>query len=255
MDTYLVYTLLAGAIIALISLIGRLTAIGAFHSFVTRHLSVLTSFSSGVFFIIALGLLFEAIEKTGSSYLVFVLVAVGFIGVSLLFRFIPEAHHHHSEDIEHSPHSVKSAQKLLVADFLHNIGDGIVLGSAFLLDISFGIATAVSLAVHESIQEISEYFVLRQAGYSAVRALSFSFLVSLSIFIGIIVRVVLSNVSYVEVVVIALASGALLHIVFEDMFPHSIRLISNKESRYHHLLAVLMGVSFMVILLFLGGHE
>lgn len=247
--------LFAGLIIALVSLVGAITTIGFFREFLKKHLPLLVSFSAGVFLVVAFGLLSEALHESENAYTVFALAAAGFIGTSLIFRIVPEAHHHHHEEHSHEPHSRKSARKILFADALHNVGDGIVLGGAFLASIPFGIVATVSIAIHEFIQEISEFFVLRQAGYSMSRALYANFIVSLSIFVGIGISMFFSGSEIVEITIIALAAGAFLHIVFEDLFPHSIRSIENRESAVAHLLIASLGALMMLLLIFTGaGH-
>ncbi|MEZ4114184.1 MAG: ZIP family metal transporter [Candidatus Paceibacterota bacterium] len=111
-------------------------------------------------------------------------VLAGVLGVVLLFRVLPGFHHHHDEEHEGEPHSHIDARKIVFSDAVHNIGDGVLLASSFAVNLQVGIVVTLSILVHEAIQEISEFFVLRQAGYSVKKALRLNFLASATVLIG-----------------------------------------------------------------------
>src|SRR5690606_11695982 len=109
---------------------------------------------------------------------------------------------------------------ILTGDTIHNIADGLVLVSAFSVSNEFGFFVTISILIHEIIQEISEYFVLRDSGFSRKKALSFNFLSSLSIFIGIFIGYVLIQNEIIQAVLLGFSAGIFLHIVFHDLLPY-----------------------------------
>ena len=55
---------------------------------------------------------------------------------------------------------------MLVGDSIHNFCDGIIIAAAFLTDPSLGLVTALAIIAHEIPQEVGDYIVLLNAGFS-----------------------------------------------------------------------------------------
>ena len=222
---------------------------------VERHLSLLVSFSAGVFLVIAYQLGIEALEHSNTFRFGLLWIIVGVLAVWLLFKFLPSSHHHHDETLETHPHSRLDARRIVVSDALHNLGDGIFLAVSFAAGSSLGIVAALSIFVHELVQEISEFFVLRQAGYSAKSALVLNFAISATILPGALGGFfLLENFEILEVPLLGLASGAFLVVVFHDLIPHSVRASRHSRFYWRHLLLFLIGVVSMSIVNILTAH-
>lgn len=237
-------SLIAGALIVAASGIGALTVFGALKNTVEKRLPLLVSFSSGVFVVLVVSLLVESEELIGSIPPVALLAVFGAVFVWGLSRLIPESHHHHSGD-DHS-HSRPDARRMLIGDSIHNMGDGIVLITAFTFDFQVGIATTIAVLIHEAAQEISEFFVLRAAGYSIKEALVQNALVAGTIFIGMVVGAFLSGTDTITGIILAIAAGAFAFIIAEDLIPHSIQQANQSRSPFLHVGAALVGVAAMV---------
>jgi len=212
---------------------------------VERHLSLLVSFSAGVFLVIAYQLGIEALEHSHTFRFGLFWIIIGVLTVWLLFKFLPSSHHHHDETLETHPHSRLDARRIMVSDALHNLGDGIFLAASF----------ALSIFVHELVQEMSEFFVLRQAGYSAKSALVLNFAISATILPGALGGFfLLESFEILKVPLLGLASGAFLVVVFHDLIPNSIRASKHDSFYWRHLLLFLIGVVSMSIVNILTAH-
>ena len=176
--------LIASFVIMLASLIGVFSVWKRAGHFVEKNLAFLVSFSAGVFLVVSYNLSFEVIEHANAVSSGLFWIAVGAVGILVLFRMLPHFHHHHDESEEESSHSRIDIRRILIGDSLHNVGDCILLTSAFVISPVIGLIAMVSIFVHELVQEVSEFFVLRQAGFSARKALALNFLVSATILIG-----------------------------------------------------------------------
>lgn len=73
----------------------------------------------------------------------------------------------------------------LFGDAVHNITDGIVLGSAFLVNPALGWATTLAVALHEIPQEVGDFGILIHSGFAKKKALLLNGAVALTILIGI----------------------------------------------------------------------
>ena len=81
-------------------------------------------------------------------------------------------------------HPPLDARRLLLTDGIHNAADGIFLAASYAVSPALALVAGVSIFVHEALQEISEFFVLKDAGYSTKGALVVNFLTSSTIIIG-----------------------------------------------------------------------
>lgn len=88
--------------------------------------------------------------------------------------------HHHEGDGHHHHHHFDSEQagrgglSVLVGDSIHNFCDGIIIAAAFLSDTQLGFMTGIAIIAHEIPQEIGDYIVLLNAGFSRGKALFYN---------------------------------------------------------------------------------
>ena len=222
---------------------------------IERNLSLLISFSAGVFIVIAYQLGVETVEHSGTLGLGLIWITSGALAFWLLFKFLPLSHHHHDEMHDAHRHSRIDARRIMTSDALHNMGDGLLLAASFAVSSSFGVLTVLSVFVHELVQEVSEFFVLRQAGYSTKQTLILNFAISASILLGVLGGFfLLESFEIFEVPLLGLASGAFLVVVFHDLIPHSVRASKQKNLYRKHLLWFLIGVVLMFLLNILAVH-
>ena len=114
----------------------------------------------------------------------------------LLFFFLLEKaelyrHSHHHEGDEHHHHHGFDRQQagrggwsVILGDSIHNFCDGIIIAAAFLADTRLGVVTSLAIIAHEIPQEVGDYIVLLNAGFSRARALLFNALSGLAAVAG-----------------------------------------------------------------------
>ncbi|KAF6005008.1 hypothetical protein F1559_004868 [Cyanidiococcus yangmingshanensis] len=68
----------------------------------------------------------------------------------------------------------------LAADAVHNFVDGMAIGAAFLTQRRIGITTTVAVWLHEVPQEVGDFLILVQAGFTPMRALFLNLVCALS---------------------------------------------------------------------------
>lgn len=213
--------LMAAGVIMLASLSGVAFVHGVARQFLEERLSFLVSFSAGVFLVTAGALtleVFEIFSLTLATAIGLILSGYGLAWV--LETLVPESHHHHDPACaDGHTHGRAGATKLLVGDAIHNIGDGIILVPAFLVSPALGIAVTVSVFIHETLQEISEFFVLKQAGFSTARALMINFAISSTILVGVGLSYFAVVTHELEGILLAVSAGFFLHVVIHDLLP------------------------------------
>ena len=242
-------------LIMLASLVGIFSIWHGVGLVIERNLSLLISFSAGVFIVIAYQLGVETVEHSGTLGSGLIWITSGALAFWLLFKFLPLSHHHHDEMHDAHRHSRIDARRIMTSDALHNMGDGLLLAASFAVSSSFGVLTALSVFVHELVQEMSEFFVLRQAGYSTKKALAINFAISTTILLGALGGFfLLESFEMLEVPLLGLTAGAFLVVVFDDLIPHSVRDSHQKKLYSKHLLWFLMGLVLMFTINTLVTH-
>lgn len=237
----------------LASLVGALFISASANAFLQRNLGFLVSFSAGVFAVIAYGLATEVLEHASSVGQGLLFIFLGAVGVWLLFKLLPTLHDHPERGSTHS-HPL-DARRVLISDSFHNVGDGILLAASFVAGPALGIAAAVSIFIHEMVQEVSEFFVLRAAGYSVRQALARNLLVSAAILPGAIGGYYfLELFESLEPVVLGLSAGAFLVVVLGDLIPHSVREARSSSHSLAHVVWFAVGMVLMFSLTQVFGH-
>ncbi|MEX1013553.1 MAG: ZIP family metal transporter [Candidatus Paceibacterota bacterium] len=223
---------------------------------IERNLRFLVSLSAGVFLVIAFQLSRETIEHASNLNIGLLWILAGTFLIFLLFKFLPGFHHHHDEKDENKKHSKIDARRILLSDGIHNIGDGFLLTVSFMVNPAFGMLTTISIFIHEFVQEISEFFVLRQAGYSIKKSLLINFAVSSTLLIGSIGGYFLLDLfEILEVPLLGIAAGSFLVVVFLDLIPHSIRESETKTHYLKHIGWFLIGALLMIAVNNLTVHS
>lgn len=245
----------AALVIMLASLSGALFMSGRASRWLIPRLPYLVTFSAGVFLAIVYGLISEIADHGASWLAILGWIALGVVVVEILSRMIPKAHHHHGADTHDHGHDRVDARRMMLGDAMHNMADGLILVPAFLLDIRIGIATTVGIFAHEFVQEISEYFVLRQAGYTLRQALGYNFLVSSTILIGVLLSLTIASAPLLELPLLGFSAGGFIYIIIRDLLPHTIAMGKQQGSMREHVVAGCVGIACMLLLTHLVPHE
>ncbi|MFW6209934.1 MAG: ZIP family metal transporter [Patescibacteria group bacterium] len=231
----------AAFLVMLTSLAGVIFLHKTARQFLEERLAYLVSFSAGVFLVTAGALALEALHLFASAWQALGAIALGYIAAWALHFVLPETHHHHDTACAHG-HG--GARRLIVGDAIHNIADGIILVPAFMVSPILGVTVAASILVHEFLQEVSEFFVLRQNGYTTRQALTINFAVSSTIMIGVVVGGLALATLAVEGLLLALSAGFFLHVVVHDLLPKR-RVHRSGAQLTEHVLIVALGVVAM----------
>lgn len=77
-----------------------------------------------------------------------------------------------------------SAYLSLIADFTHNITDGLALSSAFYASPTLGATTTAAVFFHEIPHEVGDFALLIQSGFSKKRAMGAQFVTAVGAFLG-----------------------------------------------------------------------
>jgi zinc and cadmium transporter len=205
----------------------------------TKVVHHLVSLSAGVLLGTALlDVLPEAFERKASPHSLFVTLLLGLLFFFLLEKAELYRHsHHHEGDEHHHQHGFDQQQagrggwSVIVGDSIHNFCDGIIIAAAFLADTRLGIVTSLAIIAHEIPQEVGDYIVLLNAGFSRGRALFYNALSGLAAVLGGVVGYFIvgpweSLFPYLLVV----AASSFIYVAVADLIPQLQHRLSLKET-------------------------
>ncbi|OKL63325.1 hypothetical protein UA08_01736 [Talaromyces atroroseus] len=93
-----------------------------------------------------------------------------------------EEHEEKKEDI--NPSAKLGGYLNLIADFTHNITDGLALSSSFYASPTIGATTTVAVFFHEIPHEVGDFALLIQSGFSKRKAMGAQFVTAIGAFLG-----------------------------------------------------------------------
>lgn len=203
---------------------------------IVRHL---VSLSTGVLLGTALlHVLPEAFESGEPPQALFMTLLGGLMFFFLLEKAELYRHGHHHEHDDHEHHHGFDAQQagrggwsVLVGDSIHNFCDGVLIAAAFLADPHLGVVTALAIIAHEIPQEVGDYIVLINAGFSRMRALAYNMVSGMSAVVGGVLGYYLIGpfkdyLPYMMVV----AASSFVYVAVADLIPQLQKRLSWRET-------------------------
>lgn len=182
-----------------------------------------------------------------------------FVLVGVLFFFFVEkgllTQHCHKHGLDRKGGACDSrrlhASSILVTlgDFFHNFFDGVLVATAFLINIPLGISAAIAQIAHELPQEIGDFSILIASGMKKSKVLWLNVLASLGSLMGAILVISLHDVAEQMVqILLPIAAGGFLYIALSDLIPE----IHHENDWKHSLWHVVLIIAGLVLLWFVG---
>ena len=252
-DPTLVSILLATTIAGVASI----TAAALFSfSLLSRMVERMVSLSVGIMLSTSLlHALPEAFESRADPRSLFATLLAGLLGFFLLEKLaiLRHSHHHegdgHAHGDGHDAHEAgRAGWMILVGDGLHNFTDGILIAAAFLANPKLGVVTGLAIIAHEIPQEIGDFIVLLNAGFSRTRAYVYNLICSLMAVIGgLLGYFTLERGMQAIPFVLVFASSGFIYIAVSDLMPQMQRRASLRET-VPQVLLVALGVGIVLAL-------
>lgn len=230
---YIVLATFAGGLLSVL-IAAKLTL-----TVLSRLVQHLVSLSAGVLLGTALlDLLPEAFESAVSPQNLFVTLLAGLMFFFLLEKAELYRHGHHHEGDEHHHHHGFDIQQagrggwtVLMGDSIHNFCDGIIIAAAFLTDVRLGAVTSLAIIAHEIPQEVGDYIVLLNAGFSRRKALLYNAASGLAAVLGgVIGYFVVGPWESLFPYLLVIASSSFVYIAVADLIPQLQHRLSLKDT-------------------------
>ncbi len=150
---------------------------------------------------------------------------------------------HHSHTHDHG----RSGMMVMIGDTFHNFVDGILIASAFMVDIKVGIVTSIAIIAHEIPQEVGDFLILLHSGYSKKQAFVFNLVSSFATVIGgTAAYFALSHVQGWVPTILGLAAASMLYVAVADLIP-SLHKRTELRASISQLLLIACGVGSIAL--------
>ena len=216
----------------------------------------LVSLSAGLLLATStLHLLPEAFEHGGNIHQVGIWLLFGLLVFFGLERLALLRHSHHHEGDGHAHHHGHDREEagpggalILIGDAVHNFTDGVLIAAAFLANPALGWVTAIAVAAHEIPQEVGDFIVLLNAGFSRARALLYNFICGLSAVLGgVLAYFFLEKAHTAMPYLLVIAASSFIYIAVSDLIPQMHRRPHWAES-LRQIVLIACGVGFVILL-------
>lgn len=168
------------------------------------------------------------------------------VGIVLFFVLEKIVIWRHCHDTECEVHS-SAGPLILIGDAFHNFVDGFVIAAAFLTSVPLGVAASLAVIAHEIPQEVGDFAILLENGYSKTRALILNSLSSLTTLPGAVIAYFYLGATREAVpFILALSAASFIYIAVADLVPSLHRQAGLKAALMQFVL-ILAGIGTIAI--------
>ena len=219
-----------------------------------QYLGGLVSYAIGALLgAVFLDILPEAIHLSPNFASVSATVLLGILLFFTLEKVLIWRHCHHDHCEVHEPHEDqthdhgRSGTMVIVGDTFHNFIDGIIIAAAFLVDIHLGVVTALAIIAHEIPQEVGDFAVLLNSGYSKLRAFQLNLISSFATLAGgVLGYVALQDMQSVVPYLLALAAASMIYVAVADLIPGLHKRTAMRDT-VQQVVLILLGVGTVAL--------
>ena len=242
------FTLLGGVL----SVMGASLVLFLPKKIISKALPFSVSFATGAWLRVSfVGLIPHAVEEVGAEnfHTLSITILAGLMIFFVVEKMVlgrPVPHDVCECHGELHAHSNKSAGTLsVVCDTVHNFVDGVLIAAAFLTDIHLGIVTALAVTTHEIPQEIGDFAILLQSGFTRKKAIVYNVISSFATLIGgLLAYFWLADFHFVLPYVFAFAAASFIYIAVADLIPTLHKRIS-PAAAFEQIILMLIGIGLI----------
>ncbi len=205
----------------------------------------LISYATGTLLAAAfLGLIRQAVTL-GEPLVVLSVVLGGIVCFFILEKLIIWRHCHNENCEVHG----NAGPILLIGDAFHNFIDGMIIASTFLINFQIGVVASISIIAHEIPQEVGDFAILLNAGYSKKRAFLLNLLSSITTIPGAIISFFLLEIfDSMMPYIMAFSAASFLYIALSDLTPE-LHYKLGFGTNLRQIFLVLAGIGTIVLIL------
>ena len=182
--------------------------------------------------------------------------------------------HSHKDQKEKKGHEkiIQASTYLnLLADFTHNLTDGIAMAASFYASPAVGATTTIAVFFHEIPHEVSDYAILIKSGFSKKRAMMAQFTTAIGAYIGTLIGIFIEETAIQFLdhhhrgllgtdmtwgdLTIPITAGGFIYIATVGVMPELLGHHHSKLQALKELTAMISGIGLMAIISWKEPHH
>ncbi len=184
--------------------------------------------------------------KTVPAMIIMGMVLAGIVLFFILEKVVIWRHCHDETCHAHG----RAGPLILVGDAFHNFVDGAVIAAAFLTSVPLGIAAALAVIAHEIPQEVGDFAILLDSGYSRLRALALNTLSATAMLPGgVLAYFWLAETRGAIPYILALSAASFIYIAIADLIP-SLHRHTSVKAAVRQIVLILAGIGTIALFRF-----
>jgi len=205
---------------------------------------ILIGYATGVLLGAALlGMIPAALARSTSAVVLPTLLA-GIVAFFVLEKAVLWRHCHDGDCQVHG----RAGALILIGDAFHNFVDGVVIAAAFLASVPLGVGAAVAVIAHEVPQEVGDFAILLDSGYTRARAFWLNLLSSAATLPGALAGYFwLGQMNESIPYILAISAASFIYIALADLVPSLHRRMLRVESALQVIL-LLAGIATIALM-------
>jgi len=183
-------------------------------------ISTLVSFAIGALLGAAFLEVIPHAFENGEPHTVAMSILGGILVFFLLEKLLLWRHSHDHDEHSHTHDHGRSGALIVVGDTIHNFLDGILIAAAFLQSTQLGIIAALAIVAHEIPQEVGDFLILLNSGYSKTKAFVLNMLSSCATVVGgVLGYYTLQEVAGWTPILLGIVAASMIYVAVADLIP------------------------------------
>ena len=214
--------------------------LGVFINFKTNKIiSFILEFAAGLMTaIICFDLIPEALNII-SIFICIIGIVLGIISMIFFDNFINKLY---KKNLKYNS-LLKTGLIVGIGLTIHNLPEGLAIGSGFKVSESLGVSLAIAIAIHDFPEGISMAVPMNKGGFSKIKSIILTALSGITTGIGALFGAIIGNISEVLIgISLAFAAGTMLYIVSCELIPESNKLYKGRFSSIGNMLGIILGI-------------
>ena len=131
---------------------------------------------------------------------------------------------------------------------LHNIPEGLAIGSGFDSSTSLGLSLAIAICLHDIPEGISMAVPMKNGGMSPLKVMIYVILSGIATGIGALIGAIVGNISIgIIAICLSFAAGAMLYIVTGELIPEANELYKGRITALGNMMGFIIGLFAMLM--------
>lgn len=213
-----------------------------------KFLSFILSFAAGLMMaVVCFNLIPESLEISKISEAILGILA-GIIVMIFCDIIVDKKFNKKSHNKNVKSNLLKTGIIVSIGLAIHNIPEGLAIGSGFDASIKLGYSLALAICFHDIPEGISMAIPMKNGGMKIYKIMIYVILSGLATGVGALIGSIIGKVSE-EIIAICLsfAAGAMLYIVSGELIPESNKLYKGRISSLGNMLGFVIGICVTIL--------